>query len=285
MKAHLAKLSLALLSTVFLLGCQDIGSGPVGLDGPQFNKPVEVTPENKTACEATLGFFFDEKGHCHAGEEPLPPDDGDNPGSPFYDVTFAGGITTFSEVLSETETLRARAVSNGASGGNNQSRIGLHGCPEPFASPCTVEELRLGVLLGGVFDEVDVAACFDDGTLVGQFLLHDERLLTGEWMGNLFPSKEIIDGVEVRFLFDAEDKDLNPISYRLTLDGFVHPDDNGDLGDGIFPPEVGEAMTVTFTTFSIGAQRTREKNACSHTGGVGTPTSVLLLGVDPDLTP
>ena len=41
MKAHLAKLSLALLSTVFLLGCQDMGSEPVGPEGlgPEFNKP------------------------------------------------------------------------------------------------------------------------------------------------------------------------------------------------------------------------------------------------------
>ena len=43
MKAHLAKLSLALLSTVFLLGCQDMGSGPVGPEGPQFNKPDPIT--------------------------------------------------------------------------------------------------------------------------------------------------------------------------------------------------------------------------------------------------
>ena len=39
MKAHLAKLSLALLSTVFLLGCQDMGSSPVGPEGlgPEFH--------------------------------------------------------------------------------------------------------------------------------------------------------------------------------------------------------------------------------------------------------
>ncbi len=42
MKAHLARVSLALLSTVFLLGCQEQGSGPVGPDGPQFHG---------TACE------------------------------------------------------------------------------------------------------------------------------------------------------------------------------------------------------------------------------------------
>ena len=37
MKAHLAKLSLALLSAAFLLGCQERGSEPVGPGGPQFN--------------------------------------------------------------------------------------------------------------------------------------------------------------------------------------------------------------------------------------------------------
>ncbi len=40
MNAHLTKVSLGLLSAVFILGCQDLGSGPVGPDGlaPQFNK-------------------------------------------------------------------------------------------------------------------------------------------------------------------------------------------------------------------------------------------------------
>ncbi len=43
MKAHLANVSLALLSTVFLLGCQEQGSGPVGPEGPQFDKPDPTT--------------------------------------------------------------------------------------------------------------------------------------------------------------------------------------------------------------------------------------------------
>ena len=40
MKSNLTKLSLALLSAVFILGCQDQGSGPVGPEGlvPQFDK-------------------------------------------------------------------------------------------------------------------------------------------------------------------------------------------------------------------------------------------------------
>ena len=40
MKSSLAKVSLALLSAVFVLGCQDMGTGPVGPDGPQFDKPL-----------------------------------------------------------------------------------------------------------------------------------------------------------------------------------------------------------------------------------------------------
>ena len=44
MKAHLTKLSLALLSAGFLFGCQEQGSGPVGPEGPQFthNDPGKV---------------------------------------------------------------------------------------------------------------------------------------------------------------------------------------------------------------------------------------------------
>ena len=41
MKSHLAKVSLALLSAAFVLGCQEQGSGPVGPEGlgPEFDKP------------------------------------------------------------------------------------------------------------------------------------------------------------------------------------------------------------------------------------------------------
>ncbi len=34
MKSNLTKLSLALLSAVFVLGCQDVGTGVVASDGP-----------------------------------------------------------------------------------------------------------------------------------------------------------------------------------------------------------------------------------------------------------
>jgi hypothetical protein len=72
MKAHLTKLSLALLSTVFLLGCQEQGSGPVGPEGPQFNKPFKLDTDE---C-AALGKVLDAAGHCHDDEDPTT---GDHP--------------------------------------------------------------------------------------------------------------------------------------------------------------------------------------------------------------
>ena len=49
MKAHLAKLSLALLSAVFLLGCQEQGSEPVGPEGlgPEFMKVKNCDPGDR----------------------------------------------------------------------------------------------------------------------------------------------------------------------------------------------------------------------------------------------
>ena len=67
MKAHLTKVSLALLSTVFLLGCQDMGPEPVGPDDPQFDKPLTLDQDE---CDEVGGVF--EKGHCHAGDDPAP---------------------------------------------------------------------------------------------------------------------------------------------------------------------------------------------------------------------
>ena len=70
MKAHLAKVSLALLSTVFLLGCQEQGSGPVGPEGPQFNKPGALS---EVDC-LKLGKVFD-AGHCHDDDVSNPADE------------------------------------------------------------------------------------------------------------------------------------------------------------------------------------------------------------------
>ncbi len=81
MKAHLAKLSLALLSTVFLLGCQGQGSEAVGPDGlgPEFNPPGSVSAED---CPVEL-----QKDHCH-GEG----------GDPRFTVTMEGDISSVEHV-------------------------------------------------------------------------------------------------------------------------------------------------------------------------------------------
>ena len=56
MKSHLPKVSLAFLSAVFLLGCQDMGSGPVGPDGlgPQFAVNCTAKP-NHPKCDGGGG--------------------------------------------------------------------------------------------------------------------------------------------------------------------------------------------------------------------------------------
>ena len=53
MKAHLAKVSLALLSAAFLLGCQEQGSEPVGPEGlaPQFAKDKACPDSGHPSCK------------------------------------------------------------------------------------------------------------------------------------------------------------------------------------------------------------------------------------------
>lgn len=57
MKSHLTKVSLALLSTVFLLGCQEPGSGPLGPEGlgPEFKK-CDSPPCNGGGGSATVNL-------------------------------------------------------------------------------------------------------------------------------------------------------------------------------------------------------------------------------------
>ena len=227
MKAHLTKISLALLSTVFLLGCQEQGSGAVGPDG--------------------LGPEFTHKGPEHG----KPGDDGgDNPGSPFYKYTFAGDITTDP----------GTAFGIGGTGGNSGD-VGLQG-----RVLSKDEKLVLSIALLAAVD--DAPTCFG-----GTFPLDD-------FLGVLIPDKQDMDEVEARFLFDAFDKGGNPIRYRLSLDGTVTA--TTDFDDGIFPPEDGETTTVTFTTFSIGAQRNKEKNGCSRADNLPTTTTVTILGTVDD---
>ena len=69
-----------LLGTAFLLGCQDVGSGPVGPDGPQFDK--RGTPG--ALCGGPGEPVRDENGHCHGDEEAT--------GIPRYRIRLTGSI-------------------------------------------------------------------------------------------------------------------------------------------------------------------------------------------------
>ena len=82
MKSHLAKLSLALLSTVFLLGCQEQGSSPVGPEG--------LGPE-----------FSHKPGKAHGG----------NKGDPqVFDVTLTGDVFFISRTVPSTSGLLLKDI-------------------------------------------------------------------------------------------------------------------------------------------------------------------------------
>ena len=90
MKAHLTKVSLALLSTVFLFGCQNLGSGPVGPVGPQFDMR---DAETETSCGLLVGKVF-RNSHCHDGEEPTP--------AATYSITHSGDHFTTDDPITGT---------------------------------------------------------------------------------------------------------------------------------------------------------------------------------------
>jgi len=243
MKFNLAKVILALVSVAFLLSCQDIGSGPTGPDGlaPQFNKADE------------LG------NHDHGGGGD---GGGDNPGSPFYEYTFTGDITT------DPLTAGGRRTVGNDEGG----AVRLHGCCDNDPTDgIDDEELILDALLVELVGAVDAGLCFGGMTPLLQFI------------GTLRPDKRVVNKVEAVFHFTAKDKSGTPdVQYVLRLDGTVTLTDD-DEGDGIFPPELGETTTVTFDDARIGAKRNKEKNACSGGGPLpngpsGSDIVVVLVG-------
>ena len=236
MKAHLAKVSLALLSVAFLLGCQEQGSDPVGPEG--------LGPE----------FHHGKGSHADGGGGAS---SGDNPGSSIYEYTFTGNITT------DPSTADARSTVGNDDGGE----IRLHGCCERDpALGIDVEKLILSDAFLGELVGRDADACFR------------EIIPLVEFIGTLRPGKKDMNKVEAVFNFKAMDKNRTPdVDYVLKLDGGVTTTTD-DAGDGIFPPEVDETTTVTFTQASIGAQRKKEKNACS--GGVAVINiSVEVTGI------
>ena len=167
---------------------------------------------------------------------------GDNPGSLFYDYIFTGDITT------DPRTADARSTVGNDEGGE----IRLHQrAGNDFTDNKDDEKL---ILSGAFFDLFEglINQCFDE-TLT----LVDDDFITG----TLRPDKKDMNKVEAIFHFHALDKERLEVTYRLGLDGNVAATTDAD--DGIFPPEPDETTTVTFTNASIGAQRKKEKNACS----------------------
>ena len=98
MSAHFTRVSLALLTAVCLLGCQDQGSGPVGVDGlkPQFAKKCESPPcggggdNGGTKGEYLIEFFGDMTGDGVSPEERIT-SNGIHVGR-FGEVTIENGI-------------------------------------------------------------------------------------------------------------------------------------------------------------------------------------------------
>ena len=94
MKAHLTKVSLALLSMVFLLGCQEQGSDPVGPEGlgPEFVKKGEDCgmPNPHPSCK---------------DEEPPPPE-------PEPTVTLTGGMLAGAFPVGTKDTRKTLGVGN-----------------------------------------------------------------------------------------------------------------------------------------------------------------------------
>ena len=193
MKSNLTKVSLALLSAVFILGCQD--QAPVGPDGlvPQFDQKSNdpFCPDGVTS--------RDNKGHCHGDDGDT---GGDDPGSPFYQYTFTSSVIT-------TDPSTAIGVRGSPSGNNVSLSCGVEGCADELL------ELSKDLLLDNI--DTDRQECFGD-----------EPFTTQLWNGHVSPIKGG-NGLFANFLFEADDKGGKKIPYRLRLfssavDGIFPPE-------------------------------------------------------------
>ena len=183
-------------------------------------------------------------------------DDGDNPGSPFYVYTFISNVIA-------TDPSPANGFPSG-------DRVFLSATQNTGPS-IGDEALHLSKKLF-LDTPREAADCFNGDTFITQF-----------WSGRVQPVKPHGNEVIANFLFHAEDKNDKPIGYRLRLQGIAVTD--GNAGDGIFPPEPGETMTVPFSTFFIEPGRNKEKNACTGAGDLSqleVSTTITILGVAED---
>ena len=123
MKFNLAKVSLALLSAALVLGCQDMGSGPVGPDGlvPQFDKPRSFCKNPTDGC------------HCHDDEEPTE--------VPRYRIRLTGKIFSVGSNIEDDEEFEGLYDTN--------HPVGHETVKDIFKMDVTFFKTKLTCLLGG----------------------------------------------------------------------------------------------------------------------------------------
>ncbi len=185
MKPHLAKVSLALLSTVFLLGCQEQGSGPSGPEGPQFDKKGEGD------C-GPMGHDF----HCHEGSKEETKDI--NTFTAIFQVDVTGGAGTIDTEIGERGALSGPSSSGDGifGGGTNPPKS-----PEPIV-------LTFNDFLHSV-DGGDI--CFPVGDYGGILAISQNT-----------PGS---DEARIQYNFKANGTDGTPdIGYTLILRGLLDPD-------------------------------------------------------------
>ena len=169
----------ALLGVALVLGCQDVGTGPAGSDGPQFHVDLDKHPE----------------GHGGGGDGDG--GGGDNPGSPFYEYTFTKGPLTMDLVPAG-----ARPTVGNSQAGEIVLRAHFHD---------EMEKLNLSAAL---VDQFGARTCFGGVGGVGG---DDVQFVT--FSGVLRPTKKNKNDVKARFFLGSKNLDGDSIVYLLDLEG------------------------------------------------------------------
>ena len=227
MKAHLTKLSLALLSAVFLLGCQEQASSPVGLEGPQFDKkgdPGTLCPGG-TELE---GPFRDDKGHCHG-------EDDDAEGT--FTATIIGDVISVVDIVL------------------HETAVGLQtfaGTPDVEGTPAMLD-LTFFRNNAGI---PDGETCFNSagaGKVAASVFTAPFQIIVKE--------NDLPDVLSFLEPFEAKGDDGSTlVKYRLELFGKV-------TGEGTFSPDAGEITTIELETFNMRhSSGPGRKFACTGTG-------------------
>ena len=230
MKTQSLTTALAFLVAAFMWGCQEQGSGPVGLDGPQFDKPFPEL-EGELCDEAVEGVFRDAKGHCHGDEEPPPPGDEATFTATFLDDCDPSGGFIACDVTGEVDL------------------VGPHAAKKVLSKePKVLGELFLPGLQTTI---TDGAACFGtDQRFSADLQIRQDKAGSAE--------------ANIWFGFTAKRKDGNDgdVNYLLELlEGVIAPSGNW--------PAVNGPSTITGGKFKIGHHFGPGREfACTGTGSL-----------------